>query len=306
MMIRHAAAIDAPVPSQKDEWGFSEGDEIVSGRHALKLLGGGRRHEAYVAFDDRLYALVVAKILRPALIADPGALKALAAEARIVRGLNHPVVVRCFDAVLAGDRPHLALEFLEGPRLSTLLRKYGPVALEQLLPLGLELCSALVYLSGQGVVHLDVKPQNVIMGGPPRLIDFSIARGLDAAERLTAPIGTDAYMAPEQCAPERLGPVGPPADVWGLGATMYEALTRSLPFSRPEGRTPSLPAVRFPQMNDAPAPLPDDVPGVVRTVVLSCLEQRPEDRPTAVEVARALEPLVAMLPRPRLITWKPR
>jgi len=306
MMIRHAATIDAPVPSQKDEWGFSEGDEIVSGRHALKLLGGGRRHEAYVAFDDRLYALVVAKILRPALIADPGALKALAAEARIVRGLNHPVVVRCFDAVLAGDRPHLALEFLEGPRLSTLLRKYGPVALEQLLPLGLELCSALVYLSGQGVVHLDVKPQNVIMGGPPRLIDFSIARGLDAAERLTAPIGTDAYMAPEQCAPERLGPVGPPADVWGLGATMYEALTRSLPFPRPEGRTPSLPAVRFPQMNDAPAPLPDDVPGVVRTVVLSCLEQRPEDRPTAVEVARALEPLVAMLPRPRLITWKPR
>jgi serine/threonine protein kinase len=306
MMIRHAAAIDAPVPSHKEGWGFSEGDEIVSGRHALKLLGGGRRHEAYVAFDDRLYALVVAKILRPALIADPGALKALAAEARIVRGLNHPVVVRCFDAVLAGDRPHLALEFLEGPRLSTLLRKYGPVALEQLLPLGLELCSALVYLSGQGVVHLDVKPQNVIMGGPPRLIDFSIARGIDAAERLTAPIGTDAYMAPEQCAPERLGPVGPPADVWGLGATMYEALTRSLPFPRPEGRTPSLPAVRFPQMNDAPAPLPDDVPGEVRTVVLSCLEQRPEDRPTAVEVARALEPLVTMLPRPRLITWKPR
>jgi hypothetical protein len=53
-------------------------------------------------------------------------------------------------------------------------------------------------------------------------------------------------------------------------------------------------------------PLPDDVPGVVRTVVLSCLERRPEDRPTAVEVARALEPLVAMLPRPRLVTWKPR
>jgi serine/threonine protein kinase len=304
-MVQHAAAINSPV-QQSEEWGFTEGDEIVPGRLALKLLGGGHRHEAYVAFDDLLYGLVVAKILRPAVVADPGALEALAAEARIVRGLNHPVVVRCFDAVLGGDRPHLVLEFLEGPRLSTLVRKYGPVALEQLLPLGLELCSALHYLSGQGVVHLDVKPKNIIMGGPPRLIDFSIAKGLDEARRLTTPIGTDAYMAPEQCAPHRLGPVGPPADVWGLGATMYEALSRWLPFPRPEGGTPSSAAVRFPQMHDAPAPLPDDVPGVVGTVVLSCLERRPEDRPTAVEVARALEPLVAMLPRPRLITWKPR
>lgn len=304
-VVQHAT-IGSSEPSQAEEWGFTEGDEIVPGRHALKLLGGGRRHEAYVAFDDHLYALVVAKILRPAVAADPGALGGLAAEARIVRGLNHPVVVRCFDAVLAGDRPHLVLEFLEGPRLSTLLRKYGPVALEQLLPLGLELCSALHYMSGQGVVHLDVKPRNVIMGGPPRLIDFSIAEGIDAAARLTAPIGTDAYMAPEQCAPERLGPVGPPADVWGLGATMYEALTRSLPFPRPEGRTPTWRADRFPQLREAPAPLPDDVPGVVSALVLSCLERRPEDRPTAMELARALEPLVAMLPRPRLITWKPR
>jgi len=305
-MVQHAAAINALSQSKTEEWGFTEGDEIVPGRHALRLLGGGRLHEAYVAFDDRLYALVVAKILRPRVVADPGALEGLAAEARIVRSLNHPVVVRCFDAVLAGDRPHLVLEFLEGPRLSTLLRKYGPVGLEQLLPLGLELCSALHYLSGHGVVHLDVKPRNVIMGGPPRLIDFSIARVIDEARRLTTPIGTDAYMAPEQCAPDRLGPVGPPADVWGLGATMYEALTRSLPFPTPKGRTPQSAAARFPQMHDAPVPLPDDVPGVVSAVILSCLDPRPEDRPTAVEVAGALEPLVAMLPRPRLIRWKPR
>lgn len=306
MMVQQAGAINAPVLPRTQEWGFTEGDEIVPGRHALKFLGGGRRHEAYVAFDDRLRALVVAKILRPTMVADTGALDGLAAEARIVQSLNHPVVVRCFDDVLAGDRPHLVLEFLEGPRLSTLIRKYGPVALEQLLPLGLEVSSALHYLSGQGVVHLDVKPQNVIMGGPPRLIDFSIARGIGEARLLTIPVGTDAYMAPEQCAPDRLGPVGPPADIWGLGATMYEALTGSLPFPRPEGATPQSAAERFPQLHDAPAPLPADIPSVVGRVILSCLERRPEDRPTALEAALALEPLVAMLPRPRLVSWKPR
>lgn len=287
-----------PIATREDGWAFGEGEQIVPGRHAIKVLGGGHRHEAYLAFDDRLHTLVVAKILRPGVVGDPGALAGLAAEARVVRAVNHPVLVRCFDAVLGGDRPHLVLEFLEGPRLSTLLRRYGPLALEQVLPLGLELSSALHYLSGQGLVHLDLKPRNVIMGAPPRLIDFSIATTVDEARGIAGPIGTDAYMAPEQCAPELLGPIGPPADVWGLGVTMYEALARSLPFIGA--------GQRFPQVDGTPVRLPEDVPGQISGVIMSCLERRPADRPTAVEMALALEPLVALLPRPRLIAWKPR
>ena len=97
--------------------------------------------------------------------------------------LAHPVVVRSFDAVLDGERPHVVLEHLDGPRLSTLLRSSARLPLDQLLPLGLEMCSALHYLSTESVVHLDVKPSNIIMGSPPRLIDLSIARTLDAASR---------------------------------------------------------------------------------------------------------------------------
>jgi serine/threonine-protein kinase len=116
------------------------------------------------------------------------------------------------------------MESLDGPRLSTLIRKFGPLPMEQLLPLGLEMCAGLHYLRHSGVVHLDVKPSNIIMGAPPRLIDPSIARDIDQAQALEHTVGTDAYLAPEQCEPPRFGKPGAPADMWGLGATMFQSL----------------------------------------------------------------------------------
>ena len=103
-------------------------------------------------------------------------------------------------------------------------------------------------------MHLDVKPDNLVMGAPPRLIDFSVSRGLAAAARCAKPVGTDAYMAPEQCDRSR-GALGPPVDVFGLGATLYRALTGERAFPRPGGaRSSADPAVRFPQLTREPAP----------------------------------------------------
>ncbi len=80
------------------------------------------------------------------------------------------------------------------------------------------------------MVHLDVKPANIIMSGPPRLIDLSVAMSADDAAVLNRPIGTDGYMAPEQCDPRSFGPVTPAADVWGLGATLYRAAVAESPY----------------------------------------------------------------------------
>jgi eukaryotic-like serine/threonine-protein kinase len=119
---------------------------------------------------------------------------------------------------------------------------------------------------------------------PPRLIDLSIARRLDRAE-ISGPIGTDAYMAPEQCEP---GTVGPPTDVWGLGATLHRAVSGSKPFQGED---------RFPQLTQPPLPLGDDLPDGLRELIEAMLAFEPADRPTAAQVVQALEPLVDALPR---------
>jgi serine/threonine protein kinase len=288
------SAPDAP-PNEATQWAFEEGAEIAAGRYALSLLGGGHRFEAYLAWDDELHHVVVAKLLRPHLVTRASALAGLRAEAEAIWTLQHPVLLRCFDLVTDGPRPHLVLEHLEGPRLSTLLRRGGRLAIEQVVPLGVQVASALVYMHNRGYVHLDVKPRNIIMGAPPQLIDLSVARRIEDARRAVDPIGTDAYMAPEQCRPAALGPMGPQSDVWGWGVTMYEALTGATPFPRVSGATSE--SDRFPQLHLEPAPFPKDIPPPLRDLVGSCLRQRPEERPDQRDVTAELETLMAALPR---------
>ena len=288
-----------------DAWGLAVGDEVVPHCTVQSLLGGGRSYEAYLAFDDRLLTPVVVKIVRPHLVDDPGTLGGLRREVDLIGRLNHPVIVRGFRAQTDGDRPHIVLERLMGPRLSTLLRKYGRLPLDQLLPLGMELASAVHYLGGAGTVHLDIKPSNIIMGTVPRLIDLSIARSVEAAAALDHVVGTDRYLAPEQCDPPRTGRPGPASDVWGLGATLFEAVAGFRAF--PDGTgDPSAPAEdRWPQLAQPAAPLPRDVPAPLADLLLRALSPDPADRPLPVAMFDELEALVARLPRPTLGLFRP-
>jgi eukaryotic-like serine/threonine-protein kinase len=286
----------AVMSPELESWGFAEGDEIAPRRRAVSLLGGGYRYEAWLAWDERIRSLVVAKVVRPDQTEDAVARRTLAREADMLDRLAHPLLVRSFGSDPDGPRPHLVLEFVEGPRLSTLIRRFGLI-LEQAVPLALNLCSVLHYLAEEGVVHLDVKPRNIIMAGSPRLIDLSVARGVDELDSLGGPIGTDAYMAPEQCDPALFDRLGAPADVWGLGATLYHAVAGKLPFRRPRSREDDSPLEdRYPQLEDEPRPWRRPVPQALSHAILSCLRKDPAERPTAAELAMMLQPLVAELP----------
>lgn len=276
-------------PRTRPTWGFAEGDELAPGRTVLRRIGGGRRYEALLVWDEHRLSVLVAKVLRPDQVDDALAIHDLRREAHLLQRLGHPVLVRGFGAVIGppGSVPHLVLEHLDGPTLDELLAGGDTLALEQLLPLGLHIASALHYLAGEGIVHLDVKPSNIVMGGPPRLIDLSVARTVAEAAALRSAVGTDAYMAPEQCEPD--GRLGPPADVFGLAATLYTGLTGRRPFPPCEAR--------WPQLTAGPAPLPRRTPPALAAAVLAGLHPDPASRPTARDLAVALEPLVAALPR---------
>ena len=263
---------------------LAPGTSIGGGRHVLKHLGGGDRYQAYVAWDAVLHAPVVAKVLRPHLVDDERARRAIAREAEALASLAHPDLVRAFGSLLDGAHPHLVREYLDGPRLSTLIRTFGPLSPEQLVLLARRVAGVLAYLAEVGWVHLDIKPRNLVMTSTPKVIDLSVARRL-ADARGRSGVGTVAYMAPEQADPSLAERIGTASDVWGLGVTLHEAVTGKPPFvADPAGP-------RHPQLH-APAPaLPDRVPPSLAELITACLAPDPDDRPTAVQITDRLEPL---------------
>ncbi len=283
-------------PEKKSTWDLQQGDELVPGRYALKNLGGGHVYEAYVVWDDDMACLLVAKVMRPDYIESVSSRRALEREAEVVASLDHPLIVRGFGAELDGERPHLLLEHLEGRNLRSVIR-YGSLGYEQILPLALNICSAIHYMSRKGFVHLDIKSRNIILGVPPRLIDLSLARTFEQAAKMTSPVGTDAYMPPEQCLPGQRGEITEAADVWGLGATLYRAVNNRVPFPRADVFDEDDPLQRFPQLDGEPEPFESDVPDSLAEVILTTLRRDPLERPSAMEFAESLEPFVAALPR---------
>src|SRR5215204_6896768 len=133
------------IVADKQTWDFREGQEIAPGRTILKLLGGGNRYEVYLVWDDRLFTVMVAKVLRPDLVAEEYALRGLRREMEALEALAHPVLLRAFDAYIEGPYPHVVVEHLEGPTLKRLIRRNGRLPVEQMLPLGLHVASVIHY-----------------------------------------------------------------------------------------------------------------------------------------------------------------
>ncbi len=282
--------------SDKASWNLAPGEEIGPGLWARTPLGGGQSCEAYLAWDERLHCVVICKLLRPDRVQDGSALRELQREAAIVGALAHPAIVRGFGVVLEGKRPHAVFEHCPGLTLRQRMRRLGPLSADKVVALAVKLCGALHYLAGAGVVHLDVKPSNIITGASPRLIDFSVSRRAESARRITRPIGTANYMAPEQCAPGERGAIGSAADIWGLGVTLYEAIAGRLPFPKGSGNAGDELAIRYPQLIGQPAAISRPVPSVLADTVRACLARDPAVRPTASQVTSALHSLRADVP----------
>lgn len=276
-------------PGEKASWHLAHGDEVAPGCLVVASLGGGKRFEVFSAFDTRMLAKVIVKALRPDALERPRTLAAVRREIAILEKLDHPHIVRCFHATASGDRPYLALERAAGRTLAAAVKRDGPREPAEAVRVGLALASSAHYLNEQGVIHLDIKPSNVILSAPIRLIDFSLAREFDQARDLTVPVGTTAWMAPEQCDPAGTGGPSSASDVWGVGVTIYYAVSGRRPF--PAAADGSSMEERYPQLATAPQPLPEATPAALGELVMSMLRMDPKDRPSARDVHRRLSEL---------------
>ncbi len=273
------------------DWELSAGDELVPGRTVQELLGGGERYQAFLTWNDELLAPTVVKILRPDQVDDAAARGTIKREGALLRHIDHPYFLRLLAEDTDGPKPFIELEFLDGPRLSTLIHRHGILSEEQLYPLGRQLAAAVHHLHGRGLLHLDVNPRNIIMGPVPRLIDMSMARRFEEVASIRSPLGTDAYMAPEQSDRTALATIGPAADVWGIGVTLYQAGSKTLPF--PKGHRGGTDVERWPQLIHEPSPMPPRASPRVADVVMRCLQRDPALRPSPLELFGLLDDLAA-------------
>ncbi|MEV7026453.1 serine/threonine-protein kinase [Kitasatospora sp. NPDC093558] len=232
--------------------------------------------DVYDAWSAERDCRCVVKVLRPDRRRERRLRARLLQEGRWLAEFTHPHLVRGYGT---GERPqpYTVLETLSGETLAHVLdtRSRRPAAVDVAM-LGLHLCSAVHYLHGHGLLHLDLKPSNIVIDcRRAKVLDLSVARPPGPA----APgIGTDGYLAPEQACG---GPLTAAADVWGIGITLYEAATGDVPFIGPAPDGPAPPVSRRRRL---PSPL--------AATIDACLQSDPETRPTVAELATRLDELL--------------
>jgi serine/threonine-protein kinase len=256
-----------------------QGLPTVPGYELLEELGRGGMGVVFKARHIELKRLVALKMIRNGPCADPEECRRFKAEARAAARLQHPNIVQVYDVGEAGGQPFLAMELVTGDSLAVRLRA-GPLAARAAARLAETLARAMAVAHSQRVIHRDLKPANVLLtaDGTPKISDFGLAKRLDEEAGQTRHgelLGTPCYMAPEQ-ANGRTTEVGPAADVYGLGALLYELLTARPPF---RGATPleTLDHVRA-QDPVPPSRVQPRVPRDLETLCLKCLEKNPARR----------------------------
>lgn len=273
---------------EETSWGFQSGEQIVPGLLALERLGGSE-YEVYLAKDEQLGREVVTKLVRPHMVEESYPVRGLLREADVLQCLSHPHIVKLIRPDVGAPKPHLVLGHCPGHSIAEIVVADGPIPMPEALRIALSVTEIVNYLAQSGIVHLDIKPQNLIIGPEVTLIDFGIARSIEEARSLKSPTGTDAYMAPEQCGPNE-GTVGPAADIWGVGGTLLFMVTGRPPFPRlreaPTGR-----AGRWPQLTSN-AGIPEELGVELVSLLRGCLARQPQDRPPISEVLVRLKKIV--------------
>jgi hypothetical protein len=247
----------------------------LEGRYQLlKELGRGGMGIVFQAHDKELREQVAIKILSPLLSNDPDALERLKREVSAARRITHPNVIRIHDIAEARGLQYVSMEFFQGDSLKGFIKRQGSLSMMQAHQIAAQICDGLEAAHRQGVIHRDLKSQNILINatGQIKIIDFGLAhaahlKGMTATGLI---MGTPEYMAPEQVTGSK---VDERADIYSLGIILYEIFTGRVPFTGD-----SAIAIGFKQMKDvpeSPCTLNPQLPSAVQRVILKALEKDP-------------------------------
>jgi serine/threonine protein kinase len=282
--------------------GASGGDALIGrtlqDKYLIEeLLGSGGMCDVYRATHIHMGKQVAVKILKPQLAVDPAISRRFEQEARAASRIHHPNAINVMDyGIGEGNTPFIVMEFVNGITLGELIRRHGALSLERAANILKQICGALDDAHGVGVVHRDIKPDNIIIGDYDNadwveVVDFGVAKILEDLNRRVALtgenilVGTPRYMSPEQC--EEM-PVDARSDIYSLGVVLYEMLAGEAPF-----KWDSSTRLLVAHATEPPDPLRakrPDIPAAVEAVVMQALEKDPARRQqSAGEMARQFE-----------------
>jgi serine/threonine-protein kinase len=263
---------------------------VAGGRYRVEqTLGHGGMASVYLARDSELDRPVALKVLAEQYADDGAFRRRFVREARLAARLSHANVVQVYDTGEEGGRPYIIMEYVPGETLADLFEHRHKLPVRDVVGTGRQAALGLEHAHAAGLVHRDVKPQNLLIrdDGAVKIADFGIARAAEASRltELGTVLGTAAYLAPEQARGEE---VTPAADIYSLGAVLYEGLT---------GRTPhqfsSLTELAEKQRSGEVVPVRDlepNVPERIEALVMRCLAREPRFRPaSAAEIASVLD-----------------
>src|SRR5829696_2774130 len=239
-------------------------------------IGAGGMGEVYLAEDERLRRRVALKVLSPDLATDAAAGKRLLREARAAATLDHPNICTVYEVGEADGRRFIAMQYVDGATLADRL-KQAPLALPVAIAVGAQVANALAEAHRHGIVHRDIKPQNVMLSATNHatVLDFGLATPAPAREGASATFtalteagvvsGTLSYMSPEQARGETLDER---SDVFSFGIVLYELVSRMHPFRQASGAD-TLAAL----LTADPRPITTEIPSELRRVLRRCLEK---------------------------------
>nr|WP_221473278.1 Stk1 family PASTA domain-containing Ser/Thr kinase [Planomonospora venezuelensis] len=271
---------------------------MLDGRYRVESrIARGGMATVYLALDVRLDRTVAVKVMHRSLAEDPAFVRRFIGEAKSVASLSHPNVVHVFDQGTDGDNVYLSMEYVPGRTLRDVLRERGRLPAREALEVMIPVLAALGSAHQTGLIHRDVKPENVLLtdDGRVKVVDFGLARAIEASNqtRTGVMIGTIGYMSPEQVTS---GTADARSDVYSAGIMLFELLTGRQPY---EGETPM--SVAYRHVHDtvpAPSALLPDCPPLLDTLVAQATARDPATRPAdATAMLVAAVDAHRMLPR---------